>query len=93
MPVTRPAASTDEIVVTRLPACRAATVIVRGPYRHVRDARTSLEHWVAAAGLRPVGPFRVIYLQFGAEPELRIPRGYLVERDADLVTEVQLPVA
>jgi hypothetical protein len=48
---------------------------------------------VAAAGLQPTGSLRIIYLQFGAEPELRLPRGYLVEDDADLVTEIQLPVA
>jgi hypothetical protein len=35
---------------------------------------------------------RILYLQFGAEPELRVPRGYVVERDADFVTELQLPV-
>jgi hypothetical protein len=33
-----------------------------------------------------------MYLQFGSEPELRVPRVYLVDRDADLVTELQLPV-
>ncbi len=93
VPVTGSAAATDDIAMTRLPACRAATVIVRGPYQLVRDARSTLEHWVEAAGFRPVGDLRVIYLQFGAEPELRLPRGYLVERDTDLVTEVQLPVA
>jgi DNA-binding transcriptional MerR regulator len=93
VPVTGPAASLDGVAFTRLPACRAATVIVRGPYRHVREARGALEGWVAAAGFRPVGALRMIYLQFGAEPELRLPVGYLVERDADLVTEVQLPVA
>ena len=47
--------------------------------------------WVAAAGLVPTGPLRVLYLQFGAEPELRVPRGYLVHRDADFVTELQHP--
>ena len=46
-----------------------------------------------AAGLAPTGPLRILYLQFGAEPELRLPRGYLVERDADFVTELQLPVS
>jgi hypothetical protein len=36
---------------------------------------------------------RTLYLQFGAEPELRVPSGWVVERDADLITELQLPVA
>jgi hypothetical protein len=34
-----------------------------------------------------------VYLQFGAEPELRVPAGYLVGRDADFVTELQLELA
>jgi hypothetical protein len=45
------------------------------------------------AGLEPAGPMRVLYLQFGAEPELRVPAGYVVERDADFVTELQQPIA
>jgi hypothetical protein len=35
---------------------------------------------------------RTLYLQFGAEPELRLPPGWVVGRDEELVTELQLPV-
>lgn len=93
VPVTGTLAPTERFGFRRLAACRAATVIVRGPYELVREAQAALEGWVEAAGLRPDGSIRIIYLQFGAEPELRLPRGYIVEDDADLVTEVQLPVA
>ncbi len=93
VPVTGSIGPIDGVGFRRLPAFRAATVIVRGPYGLVRDARGAIERWVAAAGLQPIGALRIIYLQFGAEPELRLPRGYVVEHDADLVTEVQLPVA
>ena len=93
VPVTGPVAPTGGIGFRRLAACRAATVIVRGPYDLVRDARAALDRWVEVAGLHPDGAIRIIYLQFGAEPELRVPRGYVVHDDADLVTEVQLPVA
>jgi DNA-binding transcriptional MerR regulator/effector-binding domain-containing protein len=93
VPVTRPIDPSGRVAFRRLPACRAATVIVRGSYDLVREGRGALERWVEAAGLHRTGPLRIIYLQFGAEPELRLPRGYLVEQDADLVTEVQLPVA
>jgi hypothetical protein len=34
----------------------------------------------------------VLYLQFGADPTLRLPGGWVVERDADFLTELQLPV-
>ena len=82
-----------EIGVRRLPAIRAASVIHRGSYGGLREARRALGDWVAAAGLVTTGPLRVLYLQFGAEPELRVPRNYLVQRDEDFVTELQLPVA
>jgi hypothetical protein len=57
-------------------------------------ARTqaALGRWIGAAGLYPAGPTRVLYLQFGAEADLRLPAAYLVERSADLVTELQVPI-
>jgi DNA-binding transcriptional MerR regulator len=93
VPIRRPIMPNERIVSGRLPACRAATVIHRGPYDGIAAARRALETWSAAAGLIAAGPLRIIYLQFGAEPELKVPRGYVVDRAADLVTELQLPVA
>lgn len=93
VPVTRPLESTERIAYWRLPAVRAATVIHRGPYRTTPTATRALEDWVDAAGLTRAGPMRILYLQFGAERELNVPRGYVVERAADYVTELQLPVA
>ena len=92
VPVTGQIVTSERIGYRRLPACRAATLIARGPYDGVAIARRALERWVAAAGFAPSEPLRIIYLQFGAEPELRIPAGYVVERAADFVTELQLPV-
>jgi hypothetical protein len=66
---------------------------VRGDYDAMPYARAALERWVEAAGLSVAGPLRIIYLQFGAEPELRLPAGYVVDRSADYITELQLPVA
>ena len=92
VPIRRPIQPTDRIRSDRLPACRAATVIQRGSYDGIAGARRALEGWIAASGLVSDGPLRIIYLQFGAEPELRVPSGYLVERAADFVTELQMPV-
>jgi DNA-binding transcriptional MerR regulator len=92
VPVTGPIPETDRIAYRRLPAARVASVIHRGPYGGVAAARATLERWVAAAGLAPTGPMRTLYLQFGAEPELRLPPGWVVGRDEELVTELQLPV-
>jgi DNA-binding transcriptional MerR regulator len=92
VPVTGPIRETDEITYRRLPEARVASVIHRGPYRGVAAAREALLRWVSAAGLRPSGPMRTLYLQFGADPALRLPRGWVVERSEDLVTELQQPV-
>jgi DNA-binding transcriptional MerR regulator/effector-binding domain-containing protein len=92
VPVTGPIVPTERIAYRRLDACRAATLIVRGGYEGLAAARTALERWVEEAGLEPAGPLRIVYLQFGAERELRVPAGYVVERATDFVTELQLPV-
>lgn len=93
VPLTGPVPPSGRIDVRRLPACRVATLIVRGPYEGIGRARATLEAWVVATGLRPAAALRIVYLAFGAEPELRIPPGHVVERAADYVTELQLPVA
>jgi DNA-binding transcriptional MerR regulator len=92
VPLTRPIAPAGRIDIRRLPPIRAATMIVRGGYDRLEDARTALGGWVEAAGLRPAGPTRIVYLQYGAAPDLRLPRGYVVHQPADYVTELQLPV-
>ena len=93
VPITGPIEETDRIRVRRLAACRVASVIHRGDYAGIAAARRRLIGWVAAAGLTVAGPMRTLYLQFGAEPELQLPPGWVVQRDADFVTELQLPVA
>jgi DNA-binding transcriptional MerR regulator/effector-binding domain-containing protein len=92
VPVRGTLVPTERIGYRRLPAARMATIIHHGPYGALPATRTALERWVSAAGLAATGPLRILYLQFGAETELRLPRDYLVNRDADFVTELQLPV-
>ena len=92
VPVTGPIPETERISYRRLPACRMACVIHRGPYAGVAAARAALLRWVEAAGLAPAGPMRTLYLQFGAEPDLRLPAGWVVERDEQFVTELQQPI-
>jgi DNA-binding transcriptional MerR regulator len=92
VPVAGPVPDTDHIAYRRLPACRVASVIHRGSYRGVADARRTLLRWTDAAGLVAAGPMRTLYLQFGADPELRVPPGWVVEHDEQFVTELQQPV-
>ena len=93
VPLRRSIPATDRIAIHPLPAARVVTVLHRGGYGTLPAARTMLERWVAAAGLTPSDGLRILYLQFGAEPDLRLPRAWTVERDDDFVTELQLPVA
>jgi DNA-binding transcriptional MerR regulator len=92
VPVTGPIPETDRIAYRRLPAARVASVIHRGSYSGIATAREALLRWVGASELAHAGPMRTMYLQFGADPALRLPPGWLVERSEDLVTELQLPV-
>jgi DNA-binding transcriptional MerR regulator len=93
VPVTGAVTATGRIEVRPLPACRAATLIVRGAYEGLEAGRRALVAWVRAAGLDQAGPLRILYLQFGAEAELRIPAGYVVPDGDAFVTELQLPVS
>jgi DNA-binding transcriptional MerR regulator len=91
VPVSGPIPETDRIAYRRLPAARVASVIHRGRYSGIAAARQALLRWVDASGLAPAGPMRTLYLQFGADPALRLPTDWVVERSEDLVTELQLP--
>ena len=92
VPLTRPVPARDGIGVATLPAIRAVAVLHRGDYEGLEGVQSGLRAWAAAAGFREAGPLRTLYVQFGAEAELRVPRRYLVEHASDLVTELQLPV-
>ena len=75
-----------------LPGGRMAAAIHHGPYGELRPVLDGLTRWVDAAGLTRDGPLRIIYLRFGAEPELEVPEAYLASGAADFVTELQIPV-
>lgn len=92
VPIRRAVAATERIQTRRLPGCQAATLLHRGDYDTLPTAMATLRAWAAAAGYGPTGPMRTLYLQFGAEPELRLPRGWVVDRATEFVTELQLPV-
>jgi DNA-binding transcriptional MerR regulator len=80
------------VATRRLPAIRAATILHQGAYATLPATRGALESWLAASGLEATASWRILYLQFGAEADLRLPPQYLVERAGDLVTEVQVPI-
>ena len=89
VPIRRAAAG---LTSRRLPGIRAATALHHGTYATLQMTRQALDAWIAAAGLTAREPTRILYLQFGAEADLRLPRQYLVDRTSELVTELQVPV-
>ena len=92
VPVRRPAGATERIGFRRLPATTAATLLHHGRYATLPAAIAALDGWVRSAGRTRTGPLRILYLQFGAEADLRLPRGWTVDHAADFVTELQQPI-
>jgi len=90
VPVRRAASG---LATRRLQAVRAATILHHGSYETLAETRETLDQWISAAGLEPLGPERILYLQFGAEHDLRLPASYVVERAVELLTELQVPLA
>jgi DNA-binding transcriptional MerR regulator len=92
VPVTRSIADAGRIRCEKLPPVQAATIIVRGGYERLGDARETLGRWIAASGRAAAGPLRIVYLQYGAAPDLRIPPGYVVHGAVEYITELQQPI-
>jgi DNA-binding transcriptional MerR regulator len=92
VPVRRPFPSTGRIRGVALPAIRAATILHRGGYGGLHARHGALVAWVDQAGLARSGPLRILYLQFGAAPGLRLPAAWLVDDASDYLTELQVPI-
>ena len=92
VPVRRLGPPTERVGFRRLAAGRAATLLQQGSYGSLPAALGALTDWIARSGHVPAGPLRILYLQFGAEPDLQLPRGWTVEDDDDFVTELQAPI-
>lgn len=90
IPIIRRFEPHGRIGVRALPACRVASAIHRGSYDGLGRVQAALERWVGASGHAATGQLRILYLLFGAEPELRVPAAYLVQQSADFITELQL---
>lgn len=81
--------------IRTLPAVPAAACVVyAGSYDQWGDILRGLLGWLQARRLAPGGPIREVFLQFGVRDHegSRIPHAYLVEKPADLLTEMQIPV-
>ena len=72
----------------------AACVLYHGDYDQWAHVARGLIAWLERRRLAPAGPVREVYLQFAAEDpaRLRLPRQFVVRRDEERVTEMQIPV-
>jgi effector-binding domain-containing protein len=82
MPVAPGAAAGDDVALEELPAIEAATLLYQGPYDKMEPSWQRLLEWVGAAGRRPAGPLREVYLSDPDEVEAQ-----------DLLTELVVPLA
>lgn len=93
VPLSWPVAQNEGIEVGFLdPVERMACVVHRGGYAGLPGLLQRMLRWLEQTGERPGGPIREVYLRFGAEPELGLPREYLTDERANLVTELQVPL-
>jgi len=91
VPVTR-AVVVGRVATRRLPGSKVAATLHRGSYEGMPAARVALEEWVFGAGHVPGDEIRILYLSFGAEPELGLPDAYLADGSHEYVTEIQVPL-
>jgi len=82
------------ICVRELPGVDAmASVVHAGSYTTVDWASNALFAWIAKQGYRVAGPYREVYLRFGAGGlKLALPGAYLTEEADEYLTELQVPV-
>src|SRR5262249_4858975 len=87
-------AGDGRISVRELPGADAmASVVHAGSYTTIDQASNALFAWIATQGYRVAGPYREVYLRFGADGlKLALPGAYLTEEADNYLTELQVPV-
>lgn len=94
VPLTAPIPAGHGIEVLRTARIpRMACTLYTGKYSGLQARTGDLLRWLRSMDLRPTGTMRAVYLRFLAEPELRLPLAHLAKTPAELVTELQVPVA
>jgi DNA-binding transcriptional MerR regulator len=95
VPVKRPIPETPRISVREVEgADHMACLVYSGGYHQTEHAIRTLHDWTTAIGGSASGRAREVYLRFGAEDAeaLGLPERFLATREADYVTEIQLPI-
>lgn len=83
----------ERVQVVDLPGCMAACAVHTGDYDALDGVLSLLLRWIDAHGWTAAGPFREMYLRFGADNVgYTLPDAYLSESPGGFVTEMQVPV-
>lgn len=83
----------ERVQVVDLPGCMAACAVHTGDYDALDGVLNLLLRWIDAHGWTTAGPFREVYLRFGADNAgYTLPDAYLAESPGGFVTEIQVPV-
>jgi len=95
VPVVSEAARAGRSAIRTLPPVpSAACFVYAGSYDQWSEVMRGMLRWLQARRLTPAGPMLEVFLQFGAggSEGHRIPHAYLVDKTADFLTEMQIPV-
>jgi DNA-binding transcriptional MerR regulator len=92
IPIDRSVPPVGRIAPLSTPAGEVASSLVVGGYDQLPAVAAELAGWAQRAGRTVTGPPWYVYLRFGAEEHLRLPTQYLTTEEAELVTEVLVPL-
>lgn len=89
--------ATERIQVRLVPGSpkMMACVVYTGDYARTAEALNTLTMWIENNGYRIDGPFREVYLRFGADhaAEQGLPEAFLTDEPKSFVTELQIPIS
>ena len=93
VPVTWAIPEQDGVRLVTLPAVSSMACLVhQGGYAGLPVAWQALLGWLERTGNRPDFPLREVYLRFDAEVDLALRPDYLVDEEAQYLTELQVPI-
>lgn len=94
VPLSASLPSSTHVIVRELPGVTTmACVVHAGSYATIDQASAALFGRLATQSYRIAGPYREVYLRFGAGGlPLALPDAYLTDDDAAYLTELQVPV-
>lgn len=94
VPLTEAIPNAGRVAVRELTGVSSmACVVHAGSYATIDQTSAKLLAWITARGYRVAGPYREVYLRFGAGGlSLALPGAYLTDNADEYLTELQVPI-